>query len=426
VAKQTEMTRRRFLKSTAALMAAPAIIPASALGQEGRPPPSERITVGGIGLGGRGQGDLNRFMGQPDVQFVATCDVRRDRREQVKAKVDKQYGNTDCDTYRDMRDLLARDDIDAVLIAISDRWHTLASVIAMKAGKDVFCEKPCSMTIAESRALAETPRRYGRVFQAGTQRRSEENFVFIVELARQGLLGKLHKLTGHIMLGFAPHVWYPEEPEPPKDEVDWDLFLGPIPWRPYNQGYLGRRHNHADIWTGGIGEWGAHTFDLCQWANDTVDTTAVTYEYPGNDTGEGMVARYANGVELFMTRESFEGTCGVRFEGSEGQAQCSDRQPPEVEPASLLGEKDRIIGEFVERTGRSLDHTRDFLDCVKSRRHPTANADVAHTAHSICHAATIGMHLKRDLRYDPVKEEFVGDPDANRMRSRAQRAPWVL
>jgi hypothetical protein len=420
------MTRRGFVKRSAALVAAPYIIPSSVLGQEGRAAPSERIVVGGIGLGGRGQRDLKWMMGEPDVQFVATCDVRRDRREQVKAKVDKEYGNTDCDTYRDLRDLLARDDIDAVLIAISDRWHTLASVMAMKAGKDVYCEKPCSMTIAESRALADAEERYGRVFQAGTQRRSQPQFVFIVQLARMGLLGKLHTLTGHIMLGFAPHTWLPPEPEPPKDEVDWDLFLGPIPWRPFNQGYLGRRHNHADIWTGGIGEWGAHTFDLCQWANDTVDTAAVDYEFPGNDSGEGFVATYANGVKLPMTRESFAGSCGVRFEGTEGQAQCSDRQEPEVEPKSLLEQRDRIVNDFVERTGRSLDHMRDFLDCVKSRRKPTANAHVAHGAHTICHAATISMHLQRDLKYDPANEEFVGDDDANRMRSRAQRAPWVL
>lgn len=426
MAKETDMTRRAFLRRTAALVAVPSIIPASALGQEERAAPSERIVLGGIGIGGRGQRVLSWMMREPDVQVVATCDVRRDRREQIKAKVDKEYGNNDCATYRDLRDLLARDDIDGVLIAISDRWHALASVMAMKAGKDVYCEKPCSMTIAESRALADTARQYGRVYQAGTQRRSEASFVFIVQLARSGMLGKLHTLTGHIMLGFAPHVWLPPEPEPPKDEVDWDLFLGPIPWRPYNRGYLGRRHNHADIWTGGIGEWGAHTFDLCQWANDSVDTAAVEYEFPNNDSGEGLVARYASGVELLMTRESFPGSCGVRFEGSEGRAECSDRAEPDVEPKSLLGERDRIVDEYVARTGRSLSHVRDFFDCVKSRRHPTANADVAHWAHTICHAATICMHLQRDVRYDPLKEAFVGDEEANRMRSRAMRAPWVL
>ncbi|MFQ6131018.1 MAG: Gfo/Idh/MocA family protein [Armatimonadota bacterium] len=421
------MTRRAFLTRTAALAAAPYVITSSALGQEERAAPSERITLGGIGIGGRGSGDLRWMMRQPDVQCVAVCDVRRDRRERAKAMVDERYGNTDCAAYRDLRDLLARDDIDAVLIAISDRWHTLASVMAMKAGKDVYCEKPCAVSIEESRVLADTARTYGRVFQAGTQRRSAARFVFTVLLARSGKLGKLHKLVAHIWGRlFAPHIWLEPQPEPPKDEVDWDLWLGPVPWRPYNRGHVDNRMGDSDLWAGGLHEWGAHTFDLCQWANESDHTSPVEYEFPDNDTGEGLVARYVNGVELVTTAGHFKGSCGVRFEGEEGWAQCSDGQKPEAEPASLLDEQQKLLDEYVEQTGRSLDHVRDFCDCVKSRRPAAANAEVARRAHAICHVGAICMQLKRDVRWDPAKEEFVGDEEANRMRSRAQRAPWLL
>ena len=257
--------------------------------------------MGAIGIGGRGTYDLQWFMRNPDMRFVAMCDARRDRREAAKAVVDQAYGNADCATYIDPREMLARDDIDAVLIATSDRWHAMASIMAMRAGKDVFSEKPCAMNVGESRALAETAKEYARVYQAGTQRRSEPNFVFIVQLARLGYLGKLKTLTAHIVHGFSPHVWLPAQPEPPKDEVDYDLYLGPVPWHPYNRGYVDSRHAHADMWAGGLHEWGAHTFDLCQFANDTALTGPVEFVYPNNDTSEGLTARYANGVELVMT-----------------------------------------------------------------------------------------------------------------------------
>ncbi|HOS92749.1 MAG TPA: Gfo/Idh/MocA family oxidoreductase [Armatimonadota bacterium] len=426
MSRHRSMTRRTFLARSAALAAIPYVVPSGARGADGSVAPSERITMGAIGIGGRGTYDLQWFMRNPDVRFVAMCDARRDRREAAKALVDQAYGNTDCATYIDPREMLARDDIDAVLIATSDRWHAMASIMAMRAGKDVFSEKPCAMNVGESQALAETAREFGRIFQAGTQRRSEPNFVFIVQLARLGYLGKLKTLTAHIVHGFAPHVWLPAQPEPPKDEVDYDLYLGPVPWHPYNRGYVDSRHAHADLWAGGLHEWGAHTFDLCQFANDTAHTGPVEFVYPNNDTSEGLTARYANGVELVMTASGFPGTCGVRFTGEDGVTECSDGHDPTATPASLLGERDRILRDYVAKTRRSLDHVRDFLDCVKSGRQPIANADVARKAHNICHVGAICMALKRDLRWDPDREEFIGDDEANRMRFRANRAPWVL
>jgi predicted dehydrogenase len=319
---------------------------------------------------------------------------------------------------------LPREDINAVLIATSDRWHSQASIWAMKSGKDVYCEKPCSLSIVQGRALADTQRRYGRVYQAGTQRRSEEAFVFVLQMARTGMLGQLRTITVHIMSGLSRHVWYPAEPEPPRDVLDWDLYLGPAPWRPYNKRYM-NWHNTVDLHTGGIGEWGSHTIDMAQWANNSDGSGPVEYEFPNNDTGEGMVCQYANGVKLVLkSGKVFPGTCGIRIEGSEGWADCSDGYDAAFEPASLAGERKRIIAEYQAQSGRPLDHWRDFLDCVKLRRQAVAPAETAHRSVSACHAATICVELKRNVKWDPTKEEFVGDEEANRLRSRPARAPW--
>ena len=422
----SKIDRRSFLRRTAGVAALPILIPASSRRAQGAVAANERIAMGAIGIGGRGSYDLQWFMQNPDVQFVAMCDARRDRRDAAKSLIDNAYGNSDCATYRDLRDMLARDDIDAVLIATSDRWHSLASIMAMRAGKDVFCEKPLGMNVRETQVLAEVAKQTKRVFQVCTQRRSEPNFVYIVELARKGYLGKLHTLTAHIVHGFAPHVWLPAEPEPPKDELDWELFLGPVPYHPYNRDYVDRRHAHADFWAGGLHEWGAHTFDLCQFANDTALTGPTRFVFPNNDTSEGLVAQYENGVNLTMTAGGFPGTCGVRFEGDEGTAMCADGVMPEVSPVSLLGERETILRNYVEHTGRSLDHARDFLDCVKSRRDPIASAEIARRAHAICHVGAICISLKRDVTWDPETSSFPNDEEANRMRSRANRAPWVL
>ena len=234
------LNRRQFLKTAlqaGALLAAPQVIPGAVLGRDGGVAPSERIVLGGIGIGNRGTYDLGCFLEEPDVQFVAICDVKAARREAIKKKADDKYGNQDCATYRDLRELLARSDIDAVLIATGPNWHATASILAANAGKDVYCEKPCTKNIAQSLALAETFRRTGRVFQAGTQRRSLPNFAFAVDLARRGKLGKLQTLYAHPgglanrhqRLAAAP------EPEPDKEQVDWDLYLGPAAWRPLQQ-----------------------------------------------------------------------------------------------------------------------------------------------------------------------------------------------
>src|SRR5438093_2163799 len=420
-----QLDRRAFLKrtlQTGALLAVPQIIPASVLGKEGRVAPSERIVLGGIGIGNRGTYDLGCFLEEPDVQFVAICDVKATRREAIKKKADDKYGNHDCAMYRDLRELLARKDIDAVLIATGPNWHATAAILAANAGKDVYCEKPCTKNIAQSLALAETFRRTGRVFQAGTQRRSLPNFAFAVDLARRGKLGKLQTLYAHPAgLKTVTSGWLPAEPEPDKEKVDWDLYLGPAAWRPYNKKLLDgfNFEKGGGLVGGGCLEWGSHCVDLCQWANDADQTAPVEYEPAGKE----LHARYANGVKLVLRDEGWLklGSCPVRFEGQTGWVETGDDGDIVASsPALLVGKKAKVSGYPANF------HIRDFLDCVKSRGHTRCNADVACHSHIACHAANICLFLNRKVRYDPLKNEFIGDDEANRFRSEGLREPWRL
>jgi hypothetical protein len=378
--------------------------------------------------------DLRWIIGNPDVQVVAICDVQKKQRESVKAFVDKHNDNQDCAMYPEIRAFLAeRTDIDAVLIATGDRWHALASILAMRSGKDVYTEKPSCMTIAEGRAVVETARRYGRVYQTGTQRLSEANHVFAIEMARTRRLGRIHTAYAHI----APwdsakmrHDWLPEQPMPAEDEVDWDTWLGPCPWRPYNEQYVrGGWRGHYDFHTSCIGEWGAHTFAQAQAGLDCSDTSPIEYEYVEKESGDGMVTHFANGVKMILSQGKtyWHGSCGERFDGTEGWAAAADGySQPDVSSPALLGEFKKVVGEYTARTGRALDHMRNFLDCVKSRQPTVANPTVMHRSMSTVHAANICMWLGRNMQYDPVKEEFVNDPEANRLRARAMREPWII
>ncbi|KPJ74940.1 MAG: hypothetical protein AMS14_04560 [Planctomycetes bacterium DG_20] len=431
------MTRRGFLKPAAAAgaaLAAPAVIPGSALGRDGAVPPSERIVMGGIGIRGRGMSDLRWMLPEADVQFVAICDAQKASRERVKQTVDQRYGNSDCGMYPEIREFLAqRTDIDGVLIATGDRWHALASILAMRAGKDIYTEKPSCMTIAEGQAVVETAQRYARVYQTGTQRLSEGNFVFCFEMVRSGRLGKVHTAYAHIAPWDAAEMktdWLPAQPEPPKDEVDWDAWLGPCPWRPFNRTYVsGGWRGHYDFHTSCIGEWGAHTFAQAQAGLDALDTSPVKYHYVNNPTGDGMVTEFANGTKLILSRGNkyWRGSCGMRFDGTEGWVAAADGYAkPDVSSPALLVDFKKIVGDYMARTGRPMNHMRNLLDCIKTRQLTVANPVVMHRSMSTVHAANICMWLRRDLRYDPVKEEFVGDNEANRLRSRAMREPWII
>ncbi len=429
-----ELTRRDVLKRSLAVGAAvPWFVPASVRGAAGRAAPSERITLGVIGVGPRATYNLGGILPQEDCQCVAVCDVQASRREEGKQLVDAHYGNGDCAVYRDFRELLARPDVDAVMIATGDNWHAPASILAAQAGKDVFSEKPCGLTIELCQTLDEVVRETGCVFQAGTQRRSVANFQAAVELARSGRLGRLKTLYASVYTPEIRTAWLSGEPTPPREVVDWDLWLGPAPWRPYNQQYVaGGWRGYWDYDSGArLLDWGAHTVDLCQWANDADGTAPVEFE----PSRKQIQARYANGVTLvldcletpFGERPGWIqelGTCPVRFVGEEGWVEAGDNGGIEVEPASLREELEAAIG----RPERGIDvatHARDFFDCIKSREEPSANSRVMRSSHVACHAAALSWILQRTLRFDPEKEEFIDDREANGLRSRPARTTWA-
>lgn len=424
-------TRRGFLRRSLTAGAAasfPWVVPAHVLGRGGAVPPSDRITLGVIGFGPRCRYVLKAMLALPDVRCVALADVQADRRESGKTMVDEAYSNRDCVTVRDFRELLARPDIDAVLIATGDRWHAPASILAAEAGKDVYSEKPCGLTIEWCQRLADTFQRTGRIFQAGTQRRSIPNFHRAVELVRSGKLGRIHTLYASVYTPALRTEWLPGEPTPPPDEVDWNLWLGPVPWRPFNRQYVeGRWRGHFDLDSGcRLLDWGAHTVDLCQWANQSDDTMSVEYE-PGV---EQITAYYADGVKLvmdfletpFAERPGWIqhlGTCPVRFVGDEGWVETGDSGEIEVHPASLKKE----VPELAEKVD-GLDvtaHARNFFDCMRSRGVTAANETVMRRSHIACHAAALSWLLQRRLKLDPKTESFVGDDEANRLRAQPVR-----
>jgi len=431
-------TRRDFLKlsmTASTVVSFPWIIPARALGRAGVAAPSERITLGVIGIGPRCTYDLKSMLAERDVQCVAICDVQASRRDAGKKLVDGRYGNSDCVLYRDFRELLARPDIDAVLVATGDRWHAPASILAAQAGKDVYSEKPCGLTIAHCQDLADTMKRTGRVFQAGTQRRSVPNFQAAVDLARSGKLGKIHTLYASVYTPQLDNSWLPGEPTPPRDLVDWNLWLGTAPWRPYNRAYVnGKWRGYYDFDSGArLLDWGAHTVDLCQWVNGTDDTMPVEYE----PSPTNITARYANGVKLvldflktpFGDRPGWInhlGTCPVRYVGDEGWVETGDSGEIEVYPASLQSELKQFSAKPVTVGLDVSAHARNFFDCIKSRAPTAANTQVMRHSHIACHAAALSWILNRKLTLDPAQEKFVGDDEANGLRSRPARETWSV
>ncbi|UCF39354.1 MAG: Gfo/Idh/MocA family oxidoreductase [Acidobacteriota bacterium] len=429
-------SRRHFLRTSAAAVtavSAPAIVPSHALGRGGAMTPGDKISLGVIGIGSRCRYVLKSMLNQPDIQCVAIADVQASRRDQGKAMVDEFYGNQDCVTVRDFRELLERSDIDAMLIATGDRWHAPASMMAAEAGKDVYSEKPCGLTIDYCQRLDETFKRTGRVFQAGTQRRSIPNFQRAVDLAQSGRLGKVHTLYASVYIPTVSTEWLPGEPTPSPDVVDWNLWLGPAPWRPYHSDYVaGKWRGYWDFDSGcRLLDWAAHTLDICQWANGADGTMPIEFE-PGEMT---ITCHYENGVKAildfletpFGERKGWIqhlGTCPVRFVGDEGWVETGDSGEIEVSNEALKTE----IPELAEKAN-GLDvaaHSRDFFDAMRSREQTAASSTIMRRSHIACHAAALSWLLKRKLKIDPVTETFIDDREANGLRSRPARDPWSI
>jgi len=426
------LSRRDFLQGTTLAVAAGSlaqIVPASALAREGSTTPGETITLGVIGIGPRCIYDLTAMLKMNDVRCVAIADVQENRRLAGKKLVDDAYGTQDCVLYSDFRQLLDRKDIDAVLVATGDRWHARASILSAEAGKDVYSEKPCGITIGACQELADTMHRLKRVFQAGTQRRSVPNFQKAVELVQTGKIGKLQEMHASVYIPTLKNSWLPAERTPSSDKVDWNLWLGPAAWRPFNQQYVnGAWRGEWDFDSGArLLDWGAHTVDLCQWANQADNTTPIEYVPEENR----IVCKYANGVILSIDflKEPFKdrspqfitrlGTCPVRFVGDQGSIETGDEGEIVFSPETLG--KDQ--GDPTKRV-RGLDvsaHARNFVDCIRSRELTIANQDVMRRSHITCHAAAAAWVLQRPLKFDPVKEEFVNDVEANGLRHRPER-----
>ena len=426
------VTRRGFLKQAAGISAAvgfPYLIRSSALGKAGSVAASNRITIGFIGVGGHGiDMNLRTFLGQPDAQAVAVCDVDSNNMNKARDIVNQKYGNTDCATYKDFRDVIARDDIDAVMVSTPDHWHVPISIAALQAGKDVECEKP-TLTVREGRAVVETVKRYNRVFQWSTEDRSVYEYHRMCELVRNGRIGKVH--TVRVELPSGPNDPGNPTPMPVPKELDYDMWLGPAPWAPYTKDRIHWNFRWIQDYSGGqLTDWGAHLLDGAQWGNNSEHTGPVEVEGKGVFCEGGLYDtakeyhieyKYADGVTLIVK----SGNPSLRFEGSEGWiGNVGWRAPLQTEPKSIL---DSVIGpnEIHLYTCQGGEQ-RNFLDCIKSRKECYFPPEIGQRCFTIAHIGNISMLLGRRLKWDPDKEEFVNDEQANRMLSRSMRSPWHL
>ncbi len=431
--KQGHINRRHFLKRAAGVSVAvvgfPYLVRSSALGNAGSVAPSGRITLGFIGTGDHGRNvNMKNFLVNADAHALAVCDVDPVNRNIARDMVNKKYGNADCATYSDFREVLARDDIDAVMISTPDHWHVPISIAAAKAGKDVECEKP-TLTIEEGRVLCETMQRYGRVFQWSTEDRSVDVYHRMCELVRNGRIGKVH--TIRVELPSGPDTQGDPTPMPVPDGFDYNMWVGPAPWAPYTKGRCHWNFRWIQDYSGGmLTDWGAHLLDGAQWGNDTEHTGPVEVDGKGEFWRDGLYNtakefnieyKYANGVQLIIT----SGTPSLRFEGSEGWiGNRGWRAPLQAEPKSILNS---VIGpnEIHLYTCQGGEQ-RNFLDCVKSRKDCYFPPEIGQRCFTIAHIGNISMLLGRKLRWDPDNEKFIGDEQANRMLSRTMRSPWRL
>jgi predicted dehydrogenase len=409
--------------------------------------------MGAIGVGSMGGGHLRGFLGQPDVRIVAVCDLRRVFREKAKQLVDERYADNGCATYSDYRELLSRGDIDAVFIATPDHWHALVGIEAARNGKDMYLEKPVDVHVAAAKALRAAVNRYGVVFQFGTQQRSDLNFRFACELVRNNRIGRCHTIVVGSVTGLEfPNQ--PVQPQPSRDEFDYDMWLGPAPWAPYTfersasraEGSVGVWMHIHDYGLGCLsGAWGIHHVDIAQWGNATDDTGPVEIQGTGRIPQDGLADtpiqwhvehKYTNGVTMihadmktaagkypqFSTSPLEYKGCGILFIGSDGWV-IVWRGGIDADPKSLL---QTTIGPDEIHLPVSNDHRRNFLDCVKTRQQTICPIETAVRSDTICHLDDIAIRLRRTLRWDPQKEEFVNDEQANRMLSRPLRSPWKL
>jgi len=426
---QKQFDRRQFLKTASLATATVPFLFPRAWAASGKKGPNDRITMGFVGTGKQGGGLLQNFLNHPDTQVLAVCDVDTTRREHFRKVVDDHYrlkGNTEsnsCSEFKDFRELLARKDIDVVVIATPDHWHAYIAVEACKAGKDIYCEKPLSLTIHEARAMVNAVRKHERVFQTGSMQRSSKEFRKACELVRNGRLGKIKQVIVDVGGPSVP-CDLPEETMEPG--LDWDMWLGPAPMRSYNSilsprgvhDFFPNWRNYREYSGGMMTDWGAHHFDIAQWGLGMDDSGPVEIIPPEDPKAtKGLRYIYANGVEMLHGDSG-----GILFIGTEGKI-LVNRGKFEATPASI-GEEP--LGDNALRLYNSYNHGKDFLDCVRSRKKPICDVEIGCRSVTVCHLGNLAYWNHRRLKWDPAKEKFIGDDEANQWLDRPKRGPWKV
>lgn len=447
-----KVNRRQFLSTATGAVAFPYVVSSSSLGLAGTTAPSNRIAMGCIGLGIQGTGNMREFLRQKDVQVTAVCDVRGTQLRKGSEIVNTHYRNTDCKTFTDFRDITGATDIDTVLIATPDHWHPLIGIDAARNGKHMYYEKPIGWSFKAGQVLCSTVKRYGVTFQFGTQQRSSRDFRFACELVRNGKIGKLHT----ILVGVPGGVTVPNPPtEPVPKGFDYDMWLGPAPLAPHSfertRPYVTRPgaswtqqysnwYHISDYCIGFIGNWGIHHIDIAQWGANTENTGPVQIQGSGIFPKEGLADcvltwqvenKFAKGLKIIHMDNSSAAkhpeqipgfSQGVLFKGTDGWV-FVNRSKIDAHPKSLLKSN---IGPNDINLIKSASHHRNFIDSVKTKTPTACPVDIAVKSNTICQIDNIAIQLKRKLTWDPKKEIFENDPEANRMLSKPMRTPWKI
>lgn len=434
------LSRRHFLKTTSTLaVGAPLFFKATLRAAD--TPANNRLNLGFIGMGKQNSYLLTEFIHQPKVQIVAVCDVDTTRRENAKKKVEEFYardaarGYKGCSTYNDFREVIARKDIDCVVVATPDHWHAIIAIAAANAGKDIYCEKPLCQSIREARAMVDAVRTNRRVFQTGSMQRSSREFRTAVEVVRNGRIGKIRKAEVAVGGPPKPCDLPGETPEP---GLDWNLWLGPAPSRPYNSVLSPRGvHNHFPNWRsyceyggGGVTDWGAHHFDIVQWALDMDESGPVEIIPAAQPNAKsGVRLKYANGTEVVHIPGN-----GITFYGTEGKLYVNRGKfelwignKQEAEDLSGLDHVNNdILGPSATRVYKSSNHKVDFIECVASRKRPIADVEVGARTVSVCHLINLSYQHNRLLKWDPKAEQFTNGAGDPAWLDVAHRSPWKI
>jgi len=438
VTDRNDMSRRNFLRRVAGTAVGVKgfsyIIPSSALGKAGNITPSSRITMGCIGVGWQGGSNMNSFLREKDCQIVAVCDVDKNHLNSAVNRVNGRYRNKGCAAYHDFRELLARDDIDAVSIGLPDHWHAIPAVAAARSGKDIFGEKPLSHNLREGRTICDAVKRYSRVWQTGSWQRSLRDFRYACELVRNGRIGRVHTVevglpSGHTDFGGTKGQ---EGIGPPPKDLDYDFWLGPAPYEPYCPARVHKNWRwHLDYGGGQLMDWVGHHVDIAHWG--------LGFDYTGPNEIEGygeypkdglwntatryrLTAKYPGGITMIIAGGHSDIRSGTRWIGTDGWIWV-DRGGIDAQPKKLLQEQ---FGSNEIHLFRSPGHWRNFLDCIKSRETTITPCEVAHRSATPGHLGQIAMLLGRKIRFNPDTEEILDDPTATRLLGRAMRSPWHL